>query len=214
MADALLILTKHNPSAALHAHEEQTAQTSTASTEPQSASELMAPNQAVPCEGSSTKRASSRTPITKPKLHVASTPPSKPNNVVIDYDEDPFPHPENKSEDRDRWSTNEQSASCSTGAADETPDHEEPPEGLSNMHTGESRVIVQRADTRLIIHWNAATGSVNFENSPPVDHPRLQAILCDAQIDIQHCEHNGLPTGLVTTAHHANYRQERYPCLP
>ncbi len=71
-------------------------------------------------------------------------------------------------------------------------------------------VVVQRADTRLIIHWNAQTGSLNFENGPPVDHPRLQAILCDAQIDIQHCDINGLPTGLITTAHHSDWRQDRY----
>jgi hypothetical protein len=38
----------------------------------------------------------------------------------------------------------------------------------------------------------------------------LQAILCDAQIDIQHCNENGLPTGLTTTQHHATWRQERY----
>jgi hypothetical protein len=96
------------------------------------------------------------------------------------------------------------------GTIGETTDNEDQPESLGELHAEYPQMIVQRADTRLIIHWNAATGSVNFENGPPVDHPRLQAILCDAQIDILHCDHKGLPTGLVTTAHHANYRQERY----
>ena len=53
-------------------------------------------------------------------------------------------------------------------------------------------------------------GGINFENGPPIDHPRLMALLCDAQIDIQHCDADGLPTGLITTAHHSSWRQDRY----
>jgi hypothetical protein len=62
----------------------------------------------------------------------------------------------------------------------------------------------------VIIHWNAQSGEVQYENGPPIDHPRLLALLCDAQIDIQHCDNNGLPTGLITTAHHSSWRQDRY----
>jgi hypothetical protein len=39
---------------------------------------------------------------------------------------------------------------------------------------------VFKSDTRIIIHWNAQTGTVNYENGPPIDHPRLTALLCDA----------------------------------
>jgi hypothetical protein len=117
--------------------------------------------------------------------------------TVTDYDVDPFPESD----------TNEGS-----------PDVGDRQEGVEDLFGSRNEVghvasfadVVQRADTRLIIHWNAASGGINFENGPPVDHPRLQAILCDAQIDIQHCDENGLPTGLITTQHHANWRQERY----
>jgi Domain of unknown function (DUF222) len=117
--------------------------------------------------------------------------------TVVDYDVDPFPESDTADESAD---------------VDDTHRDAEGPFGSQ----GEARKVasfadaVQRADTRLIIHWNAASGGINFENGPPVDHPRLQAILCDAQIDIQHCDENGLPTGLVTTQHHATWRQERY----
>ena len=117
--------------------------------------------------------------------------------TVVDYDVDPFPESDTADESAD---------------VDDTHYDAEGPFGSQ----GEARKVasfadaVQRADTRLIIHWNAASGGINFENGPPVDHPRLQAILCDAQIDIQHCDENGLPTGLVTTQHHATWRQERY----
>lgn len=73
-----------------------------------------------------------------------------------------------------------------------------------------NQVSVQRADTRVIIHWNAQSGELNYENGPPIDHPRLMALLCDAQIDIQHCNADGLPTGLISTAHHSTWRQDRY----
>jgi hypothetical protein len=69
---------------------------------------------------------------------------------------------------------------------------------------------VYKSDTRIIIHWNAQTGIVNYENGPPIDHPRLQALLCDARLEVQHQDPIGQPTGLVTTAYHSNWRQNRY----
>jgi hypothetical protein len=152
----------------------------------------------------------SGTSTVKPNLYIPQARPPKPSKEVIDYDVDPFPAPE----DRDPWDVDEESGDRAHESGSKTSTHADPGEAshaeTTSTYTNDREVIVQKADTRLIIHWNAATGSVNFENGPPVDHPRLQAILCDAQIDIQHCDHNGLPTGLVTTAHHANYRQERY----
>jgi Domain of unknown function (DUF222) len=117
--------------------------------------------------------------------------------TVIDYDVDPFPE------------------SDATGGSPDVGDRQDgveyPPGSRGEVGQLASFAdAVQRADTRLIIHWNAASGGINFENGPPVDHPRLQAILCDAQIDIQHCDESGLPTGLITTQHHATWRQERY----
>jgi hypothetical protein len=119
------------------------------------------------------------------------------SGTVIDYDIDPFPE-----------------SNTTNGASDfdGLHDHAKGPFGSpsESLQVASFADAVQRADTRLIIHWNAASGGINFENGPPVDHPRLQAILCDAQIDIQHCGENGLPTGLITTQHHATWRQERY----
>jgi hypothetical protein len=167
MADALLIMTKGNASAALHESEKSSAG-NTSST----------PGQGFSVDTSETVFA--RSPET-----------------AIDYDVDPFPE---------------------SGTTNKLPDFEGLYDNAEDAFgsQGEARLVasfadaVQRADTRLIIHWNAASGGINFENGPPVDHPRLQAILCDAQIDIQHCDENGLPTGLVTTQHHATWRQERY----
>jgi hypothetical protein len=70
--------------------------------------------------------------------------------------------------------------------------------------------MVQKADTRIIVHWDASTGVVRYENGPPIDHPRLVALLCDAQLEVQHCGSTGQPTGLVTTSYNANWRQDRY----
>ncbi len=63
--------------------------------------------------------------------------------------------------------------------------------------SGFDEVIVQRSDTQVIIHWNAQTGQVNYENGPPIDHPRLLALLCDARIDLQHCDPTGSQPGLL-----------------
>jgi hypothetical protein len=69
---------------------------------------------------------------------------------------------------------------------------------------------VYKSDTRIIIHWNAQTGIVNYENGPPINHPRLQSLLCDARLEVQHQDPTGQPTGLLTTAYHSNWRQDRY----
>jgi hypothetical protein len=101
---------------------------------------------------------------------------------VVDFDEEPFP---------------------------ETP---EQPDlfGNDDRKPTEQSVAIFKSDTRIIIHWNAQTGTVNYENGPPIDHPRLTALLCDATLEIQHHNATGQPTGLVTTACHANWRQDRY----
>jgi hypothetical protein len=125
--------------------------------------------------------------------------------AVVDYDEEPFPE--------SSYGLDDAGILDGSGAsdADDVDDYEL----LGTFAEGSLSLLAQapiihRADTRVIIHWNAATGMVNFENGPPVDHPRLQALLCDAQLDIQHTGENGQPTGLVTTAYHANWRQDRY----
>jgi Domain of unknown function (DUF222) len=102
---------------------------------------------------------------------------------VVDFDEEPFP---------------------------ETPT--EPTDLFGNFDPTytEQPAKVFTSDTRVIIHWNATTGIVNYENGPPIDHPRLLALLCDASLEVQHLDDTGLPTGLFTTAYHANWRQDRY----
>jgi hypothetical protein len=102
---------------------------------------------------------------------------------VTDFDEEPFP--ETAPEPTDFF-----------GNSDHT-------------YTNQSTHVF-KSDTRIIIHWNAQTGTVNYENGPPIDHPRLTALLCDAKLEIQHHNATGQPTGLTTTAYHANWRQDRY----
>jgi Domain of unknown function (DUF222) len=225
MADALLILTKNNPSQALHNHEQRVGNSATqtsgaSSQEPvteQPVDESRAP-QASTTNTSNTSANGTPTPTDgaargfgtvspiRQKLCAPTATPSQRinseqgtdtsgsgrvlSNPVIDYDEDPFPE------------IGENDQSHSTVYGDDCDDCDQPLTAIG--------VTVQRADTRLIIHWNAQTGAINFENGPPVDHPRLQAILCDAQIDVQHCDADGLPTGLITTAHHSSWRQDRY----
>jgi hypothetical protein len=102
---------------------------------------------------------------------------------VVDFDEEPFP--ETTREQTDLF-------------------------GNDDRKPREQSVAVFKSDTRIIIHWNAQTGTVNYENGPPIDHPRLTALLCDATLEIQHHNTTGQPTGLTTTAYHANWRQDRY----
>jgi Domain of unknown function (DUF222) len=108
--------------------------------------------------------------------------------IVVDYDEDPFPE-------------SPSGAGTEFGLVEEEP---------ANSNRFDAGMQIAKADTRIIVHWNATTGIVNYENGPPIDHPRLTALLCDATIDVQHCDADGLPTGLVTSATHANWRQDRY----
>ncbi len=183
MADALLIMTKGNASVALHEFE-NTSASNTASAATQ------APKENGTTGGGSTS--------------FVGYPRS--SGTVIDYDVDPFPESDTADGSCDFDDTHDGSPRLVP-----SPDSESVLESLREAGQVASFAdVVQRSDTRLIIHWNAATGGINFENGPPVDHPRLQAILCDAQIDIQHCNENGLPTGLITTQHHATWRQERY----
>jgi hypothetical protein len=184
MADALLILTKGNASVALHEYEISSASNNGSSSTERASTER-------PLQGGGLVNGTAET---GPTIFGGYTGSSE---TVIDYDVDPFPDSDSPD------------ASCEFG---DTADDPESPfqSGREAGNVASFADAVQRADTQLIIHWNAATGSINFENGPPVDHPRLQAILCDAQIDIQHCDENGLPTGLITTQHHATWRQERY----
>ena len=152
-----------------------------------------------PTESTSTRITStaSAQPAALPEPHNVSAPTGRPTNSFIDYDEEPFPETSAQNHEPSNFDEDDEVAFQL--------DEERP----ANSN-GFRSVVVQRADTRLIIHWNAQTGSLNIENGPPIDHPRLQAILCDAQIDVQHCDINGLPTGLITTAHHSDWRQDRY----
>jgi chorismate mutase len=198
MADALLILTKSSASQALHDHQEQASTDGT---------------------GGRTERADTASTggpgpndSARPKLYALTSLRSPTSKLVIDYDEEPFPEIEPNTFDsfgtrtsgsfepelsHDRWS--DASGSLSDSA-----------DGQSLTAENAGGVVVQRADTRVIIHWNAQSGEVNYENGPPIDHPRLLALLCDARIDVQHCDPNGLPTGLITSAHHSSWRQDRY----
>jgi Domain of unknown function (DUF222) len=76
-------------------------------------------------------------------------------------------------------------------------------------HTDHS-INVFKSDVKVIIHWDPRTGIFNYENGPPLDHPRLMALLCDATLEVQHLDETGQPTGLFTTSYHANWRQDRY----
>ncbi len=163
-------------------------------------------------------------PTLKPdRASVESTTPSQSiatnSGVAIDYDKDPFPESTNDTGSEnyrnDGYSDDLEDDSSNDSCYKETDAHDldgqrdggEPePRPIDTSPT----VVVHKSDTRIIIHWNAATGEVNVENGPPIDHPRLQALLCDAQIDVQHVDINDVPTGLITTAHHANWRQDRY----
>jgi hypothetical protein len=220
MADALLILTKHNPSQALHDHEEQANWQSDQTNGPATKAKRSS------SAGSNSSTASVTGFATRPKLYALKPLSNRSSKPVIDYDEDPFPDRDfdadsdtdhfddtRQSNDSSQFNnpdnsddTSENADSCDTGSDLRASGHEH-----GNPAPQDSRrVVVQRADTRLIIHWNAQAGEINFENGPPIDHPRLLALLCDARIDIQHCDADGLPTGLITTAHHSSWRQDRY----
>jgi chorismate mutase len=190
MADALLILTKNNASQALHDHQERTSADKSS-------------NGTAHDETQST-RATRSSGDARPKLYALTSLPRPNSNTVIDYDEEPFPEPE--PDTRDSSAANE-SENYGLGLIDDAWNEVD---GQTSTPENSGGVVVQRADTRVIIHWNAQSGEVNYENGPPIDHPRLLALLCDAWIDVQHCDPNGLPTGLITSAHHSSWRQDRY----
>jgi chorismate mutase len=191
MADALLILTKSNASQALHDHQERATANGSGNANGHAESE------------------SSGTPMPKdgarPKLYALTSLPRPKSNQVIDYDEEPFPEVERnnfESTPRDAYESDEPDVGDDAWS--------DVVDGQTATPLNSNGVVVQRADTRVIIHWNAQSGEVNYENGPPIDHPRLLALLCDARIDVQHCDPNGLPTGLITSAHHSSWRQDRY----
>ncbi len=220
MADALLVLTNNNPSAALHEHERSR---SSSTESPRNDANATPPKSklTIPAQ-----------PVRPPKKPSEFPLSNKANNCpVIDYDKDPFPEPSddtgsenygnndnygndfgNDLDDSDLDDSDLDSdldldsgvehtgQGCSTG-------QEEPGNPLRDVTPS---VVVHKSDTRIIIHWNAATGEVNMENGPPIDHPRLQALLCDARIDIQHIDESNVLTGRINTAYHANWRQDRY----
>ena len=207
MADALLIMTKGNASSALHDFETS------------SASKIRSSPAQAGAEGGGLQAKSTDEEAQIPNRGVSYLRGSGP---VIDYDVDPFPENETTDENSgfddyssEHYETHKMYKAHVVPEADASLEIHDEAQGQIEIqreasHAASFADAVQRADTRLIIHWNAASGGVNFENGAPVDHPRLQAILCDAQIDIQHCDENGLPTGLITTQHHATWRQERY----
>ena len=272
MADALLILTKNNPSQALHDHQErqfQTAQdnkttpenptrrqqarntsTTTQHAETNATGSNVEPDQYrapsdQPLSESGRTETTQQNPTVRPKLFSVRSPlsPSPSPKPAIDYDEDPFPEigdttnhfidrdedmrEGTHSDDSDRHDRDRKDRYRDRDREDSEKDQATSGEDNENIETRSSRpsndperdhlereinrqVVVQRADTRVIIHWSAQAGEVNYENGPPIDHPRLMALLCDAQIDVQHCDADGLPTGLITTAHHSSWRQDRY----
>ena len=69
--------------------------------------------------------------------------------------------------------------------------------------------MITRADTKIIVHWDATTGIVNYENGPPIQHARLEALLCDATLEVIHYNTNE-PNGIVTHQRTVNDRQARY----
>ena len=75
--------------------------------------------------------------------------------------------------------------------------------------TTEPGVLVTRAATKIVIHYDARTGIVNYQNGPPVDHPRFLALLCDASLEVIHYD-DGKPNGIITTQRTRTDRQARY----
>jgi chorismate mutase len=192
MADALLILTKNNASQALHDHQERANADETGKERDQTAKAgASGPNNA-----------------SRPKLYALTSFPTPSSKPVIDYDEEPFPEVERETTDWSNADANDNdNANYESKRSD---DAWSEADGQPSTPEDSGGVVVQRSDTRVIIHWNAQSGEVNYENGPPIDHPRLLALLCDARIDVQHCDPNGLPTGLITSAHHSSWRQDRY----
>ena len=192
MADALLILTKNNASQALHDYQEHAKADETVRERDQTG----------------TTMASGSNGGSRPKLYALTSFPTPNSKPVIDYDEEPFPEVERDTTDSSTADANENDGENYDSELSD--DAWSEADGQTSTPENSGGVVVQRADTRVIIHWNAQCGEVNYENGPPIDHPRLLALLCDARIDVQHCNPNGLPTGLITSAYHSSWRQDRY----
>ena len=75
--------------------------------------------------------------------------------------------------------------------------------------TNNPGVFVTRAATKIVIHYDARTGIANYQNGPPIDHPRFLALLCDASLEVIHYD-RGTPNGIVTTQRTRTDRQARY----
>ena len=76
-------------------------------------------------------------------------------------------------------------------------------------HTPNPTVVVTRANTKVVVHYDARTGIVNYQNGPPIDHPRLTALLCDASLEVIHYD-RGSPNGIIATQRTKTDRQARY----
>ena len=44
-----------------------------------------------------------------------------------------------------------------------------------------------------MVHYDARTGIVNYQNGPPIDHPRFMALMTDASLEVIHYD-DGYPT--------------------
>ena len=149
--------------------------------------------------------------------------------MLFRSDEEPFPDTTNETDhtgdsgsvagESDTDSSKHRPAS---GQSDKRPDHQSPdsdgseecgdelfPDPPRPPNDSGRRVIVTKADKKVIIHWDAATGIVHYQNGVPVDHPQLLAFLCDAKLEVIHYT-NGTPNGIVTTQRTANPRQDQY----
>ena len=60
-----------------------------------------------------------------------------------------------------------------------------------------------------MVHYDARTGIVNYQNGPPIDHPRFMALMTDASLEVIHYD-DGSPNGIVTTQRTKTDRQARY----
>lgn len=132
MADALLILTKNNPSQALHDHEEQANQRPEQASDPGKTSNGESSQPAASASGSTTR----------PKLYALTSLHGIKPKPVIDYDEDPFPeinsdtvHFGDTGEDADRENSDRAHTKGDQPANDlarEEPNNEDPDEIHAN----------------------------------------------------------------------------------
>ena len=92
MADALLILTKHNPSQALHDHGEQTSEKTAGQPEKQATGQQTPrTQQEAGRQKATTATGSPQSSTARPKLYALTSLPGNTPKPRIDYDEEPFP---------------------------------------------------------------------------------------------------------------------------